>query len=451
MTVDPLASSLAEVVGDGNVLTDDDVRAGYEVDWTRRWRGRARLVVRPSSAAQVAAVVRSCAAAGAAIVPQGGNTGLVGGGVPRSGEVVLSTARLQTLDDVDQAGPSVTAGAGVPLASVQRAAQDVGLVFGVDLAARDSATVGGMVATDAGGTQVVRYGSMRAQVLGLEAVLADGSVMDRLHRPAKTSSGYDLVSLLAGSEGTLGIITRVRLRLVPESTHRAVALLGVDGPAAAVGLVASVRRSVPSLVSLEVFHANGLDLVCRTAGLPQPLPVRWPTYVLIEAAGAVDPLPELHEVLAPQPEPAVAITADSGGRARLWAYRDRHTEAISTLGVPHKLDISIPLERLPAFEDDVRHAIGERWPTAVVITFGHLAEGNLHVNIIGPDPADDGVDDAVLELVVAAGGSISAEHGIGVAKRTWLQRSLPPGELAALRAIKAAMDPSAMLNPGVIL
>lgn len=448
MTGDGLAAALAAIVGPAHVLTADDERAGYEIDWTRRWHGRARLVVRPGSATEVAAVVQACGEAGAVIVPQGGNTGLVGGGVPRGGEVVLSTRRLEGCEPVDGAELSVVAGAGTTLAAVQRVAAAAGLAFGVDLAARDSATVGGMVATDAGGLHVLRYGTMRRQLLGVEAVLASGETVDRLRGPAQHASGYDLSQLLAGSEGTLGVITRVRLRLVPALAHRVVALVGVDGPAAAVALTSRLRAGVPSLAAVEVFHHDGLELVVAHRGMAPPFASSRPTYVLAEAASTGDPTDELAAALADEAD--VAVASDSVGRDRLWALREGHTEAVSVAGVPHKLDVALPLAAIAAFEQDVRSAVAARWPGAQVITFGHLAEGNLHVNVLGPPSDDTAVDDVVLGLVVAAGGSISAEHGIGVAKRDWLLRSRGHAEVAAMRAVKAALDPAGLLNPGAV-
>ena len=451
-----LAARLAGLVGPAQVLVDPELRAPFETDWTRRFGGPALLVVRPGSTEEVGGVVRACAGARVGVVVQGGNTGLVGGGVPPARGlapvVVLSTLRLTGLDPVDTAAAQVTAGAGVPLARLQAAAAGAGLAFPVDLAARDTATVGGMVATNAGGVHVMRYGSMRVQVVGAEAVLADGSVVSRLSGLVKDNTGYDLSQLLVGSEGTLGIVTAARLRLVAAQPERVVALVGVDGTAEALTLIDVLRRRVEGLEAAELFFDDGLVLVREHGRLAAPLPRAFPAYLVVECGGLADPSESLFEVLAELevPEAATAVATGSAGRAGLWAYRERHTEAISALGVPHKLDVTLPQARLAEFEAAVRQLVAERAPGSRLVLFGHVGDGNLHVNIVGPPPEDETIDEAVLRLVAALRGSISAEHGIGRAKTHWLELSRTPAELAAMRAVKAALDPAGLLNPGVI-
>jgi FAD/FMN-containing dehydrogenase len=453
-----LASRLGDIVGPGQVLVDPELRAPFEIDWTRRFGGPALLVVRPGSTEEVAAVVQACARTGVGIVAQGGNTGLVGGGVPgpETGSgvpvVVLSTTRLSRLDPVDTIAAQVTAGAGVPLARLQEAAALAGLVFPVDLAARDSATVGGMVATNAGGVHVMRYGSMRAQVVGVEAVLADGSVLSRLSGLVKDNTGYDLSQLVVGSEGTLGVITAVRLRLVAAHPERITALIGVNGTAEALALLDVMRRRVEDLEAAELFFDDGLALVRAHGALAAPLTRAFPAYLVVECAGVEDPSESLFSVLADLdvPEVATAVAADAAGQARLWAYRERHTEAISTIGVPHKLDVTLPQARLAEFERAVRGVVADTAPGATLVLFGHVGDGNLHVNVVGPPPEDESVDEAVLQLVARMQGSISAEHGIGRAKARWLALSRSGAELVAMRAIKGALDPGGVFNPGVI-
>lgn len=447
-----LLSRLAAIVGDQHLLTDPDLRAGYETDWTRRFRGESPAVVRPGSLEEVVAVVGACNQAGASIVPQGGNTGLVGGGVPRNGELVLSLLRLDQVSDFDDGSGEVTVGAGVTLAALQETVRAKGWNFGVDLASRASATIGGMVATNAGGIRVLRYGGMRQQLLGIEAVLADGRVVRRLPGLLKDNSGYDLAQLLAGSEGTLAVITAVRLKLVPHQSQRAVALLALDDLAAALGVVSAVRRALPSLEAAEVFFPEGLELVSRHAGLPRPFAMGHPCYLLLESAGQHDESSTLASVLAAAP--GIRDSALATGRAereRLWAYRERHTESISAEGIPHKLDVTLPLSRLPEFERRVRGAIAGVAPSARPVLFGHAGDGNLHVNILGVAPEDDRPDDAVLRLVAELGGSISAEHGIGIAKMPWLHLTRSEADREAMRAIKSALDPRGILNPGVII
>lgn len=450
--VTALQDRLAAAVGPAQVLGDPDVRAPYEVDWTGRYHGRARLVVRPADTRQVAACLRACAAAGAPVVPQGGNTGLVGGGVPRGGEVVLSLSRLNGMEPVDTAAGGVVVGAGVTLAALQAHAAAAGLAFPVDLAARDSATVGGLVATNAGGVRVLRYGAMRAHVRGVEAVLADGSVVSHLAGLTKDNTGYHLPSLLTGSEGTLAVVTRAYLGLVPALPARVVALLAVTSTADAVAVLARLRARLPSLEAAEVCYADGIDLVTGHTGLPPPLPTNAPCVLLVECAAHRDPTDELAAVIGDVPEVTdAAVATDRAGRAALWAYRERHTEAVAALGVAHKLDVSVPLGTMAAFEPAVRRRVAEAAPGARTVLWGHLADGNLHVNVVGPAAEDPTVDDAVLGLVAELGGSISAEHGIGQAKVGWLAATRRATDLAVMRALKDALDPGGLLNPGVLL
>ena len=447
-----LLDALRAAVGDAHVLTDADVRASYETDWTGRFSGTALAVVRPASTAEVAAVVRACAAAGQALVVQGGNTGLVGGSVPAGGEVVLSLTRLTSLGAVDVPAAQVTVDAGATLASVQEHARAAGLDFGVDLAARESATVGGLTATNAGGIRVLRYGSMRAQVMGAEAVLADGSVVSRLGGLAKDNTGYDLVSLLCGSEGTLGVITRLRLRLVPRLRSRAVALLALPDTAAAVQILPELRERLPDLSAAELFLAPGLALVRSYAGLPAPFPVAHPAYLVLECAGRADPTDALVEAVAEVDGLLDATVAtDAAGQRALWAYREQHTEAISAAGVPVKLDVSVPVGRLPELVERLPAVIEDACAGARPVLFGHVNEGNLHVNVLDAGERAEDVSDAVLRLVADLGGSISSEHGVGRAKVPWLGLSRSGNEIAAMRAIKTALDPAGLLNPGVLL
>lgn len=449
---DRLADHLADQVGAGHVLVESALRAPFEVDWTRRYTGSARLVVRPADAAQVAAVLRVCHDAGVAVVPQGGNTGLVGGGVPAGGEVVLSLTRLDHLGDVDRQDQQVTAGAGVTLARLQAAAAASDLAYGVDIAARDSATVGGMIATNAGGIRVLRYGATRQQVIGIEAVTSDGRLLSRMSGLVKDNAGYDLASLLTGSEGTLAVITAARLRLVARFRRRVVALVAVDDIRGAQRVLGRVRANAPSLEAAEVVVAAGLDLVLRHTSASPPFPVPHPAYLLVECAAHHDPTAELAAALEDLPEVRdVAVATDGPGRARLWALREGHTEAISAEGVPIKLDVSLPADALPQFAETVHDAVAAVAPDARTIVFGHLGDGNLHVNVVGAPPGSDAVDDAVLRLAIAFGGSISAEHGIGRAKLAWLPLYRGPVDLELTGSIKRAFDPRGLLNPGVLI
>lgn len=454
-----LLADLRAALGDAHVLADADLRAGYETDWTRRWRGEAACVVRPGSVEEVVAVVRACARAGAAIVPQGGNTGLVGGSVPRASEprgrpqVVCSLVRLRDLDAVDATAAEVTAGAGATLAALQSHAATAGFGFGVDLGARETATLGGMIASNAGGIQAFRHGPMRRQLVGLEAVLADGSLVRRLPGLVKDNTGYHLPSLLAGSEGTLAIVTRARLQLVPLAARRAVALVALGDADEAAELAGELRRQLPSLRAAELFFEEGLALVLRHAGGAHPFRAPHGAYLLVEVDGATDPTPQLVDALedAGRLVRDAVLCSDERERERAWRLRERHTESVNATGVPHKLDVAVPVARIGAFVREVRATVAAAAPGAALYLYGHVADGNLHVNVVGPPAEDDAVDAAVLELAIASGGTISAEHGIGVAKTAWLEADRGAADVAAMRAIKRALDPGDVLNPGVLL
>jgi FAD/FMN-containing dehydrogenase len=446
--------ALADVVGDAHVATDPEITRGYCVDWTGRYVGASPAVVRPSSTAEVAAVIGICREHGVAVVAQGGNTGLVGGGVPLVGELVLSLTRMASVANVDLVAGQVTAQAGSTIAQVQAAAgaSSSGLTYAVDLASRASATVGGTIATNAGGLRVVRFGDTRAQLLGIEAVLGDGSVVSHLGGLPRDNTGYDLAGLLAGSEGTLGIVTAARLRLVPVQPFRTTALLGFTSAFTAIDAVVGLRRTAPSIEALELFFRSGLELVCEMAGLQPPLASLPDAYLLVESSGPADPTDELSSaVSALVGVTDAAVTSDGPRRRALWQYRELHTEAISRVGIPHKLDVAIPLRALADFLVEVPHVVASVAPEARVFLFGHAADGNVHVNITGIPVDDLAVDDAVLRSVAERGGSISAEHGIGSAKRKWLHLNRSAAELAAMIAIKRALDPDGILNPNVLL
>lgn len=414
-----LKAALAEVVGERHVLDDPEVTASYETDWTGRWHGDASLVVRPAGTEELAQVMRRCAEAGVAVVPQGGNSGLVGGSIPRDGAVLLSLTRMDAVSAFDAALGQVTVGAGVTLAALRDAVPDPGLDFG----ARESATVGGIVACDAGGARALRHGTARARVAGVEAVLADGSVVSRLSGLLKDNAGYDLPQLLVGSEGTLGVVTAVRWKTVPKLAKRVAALMPVED------LVETVRvLRTPSLEACDFFT--------RACVPDAPGELN----VLAEWAADHDPL---EEIAAAVGDRDALIADDTTSRERLWAMREGITERIQGVGTPVKLDVGVPLARLNAFLDAVPEAAGG----AQAFLFGHLGDGNVHVNLVGNAPDED----AVLSLVLELGGTISAEHGVGVAKTAWLERARGTAEVAAMRAIKAALDPDGRLNPGVLL
>ena len=380
------------------------------------------------------------------MVPQGGNTGLVGGGVPLHGEVVLSLTRLKIWGRWTGTRRRSQPGPGVTLARV--AAADPELDLGIQIASRDSATVGGAVATNAGGVRVLRYGPMRAQLRGIEAVLSDGTVVSHLAGLVKDNTGYDYPSLLAGSEGTLAVITKARLRLVPRPRGGVTVIIGCDGLDEVHGLALAAVRRVSGLVSAEFFTQAGLDILATRAGLTPPLPRPSPAYLLLDAVGP-GALDDLADVIGER-EAAVGETAED--RRRLWSCRERQPEAAGFLGVPIKLDVSVPAARWTRLAGEAAGAVTVVDPGARVITFGHVADGNAHVNIVpGPDtPADGRHEDAVFSLVASLGGSISAEHGIGALKARWLELARTPAERALFARIRHALDPAGTLNPYVL-
>ena len=447
-----LLAELEGVVGREHVLTDPGVVASHGTDWTGRFVGAADAVVRPGATAEVAAVIDVCRAAGVAVVPQGGNTGLVGGSVPMAGEIVIALTRLTQID-LDAAAAQATVGAGVPIVRLHAAAAEIGLGYGVDLASRDSATLGGTVATNAGGLHVMRYGDTRAQVVGVEAVLGTGAVVSHLAGLTRDNTGYHLPSILTGSEGTLGIVTAARVRLVAQAPERAVALLGFDSATDAVAAVAALRRAPVGVEAVEFMLREGMELVCALDGRPTPFATSYAAYVLVEAAGHDDVVERLSDVVASIGDLVrdAAVAADAPRRAALWHYREAHTEAINRVGTPHKLDVALPAAALAPFVDDVPRRLREQDPSAQVWLFGHAADGNVHVNVTGVDPDDEAIDELVLRLVAGAGGSISAEHGIGRAKARWLHLNRSADEIATFRSIKAALDPDGIMNPGVLL
>jgi FAD/FMN-containing dehydrogenase len=452
--VDAFLDEVRGRLGPQGVVTDPDVLRTHSVDWTGRWAGRTPAVLRPAGTAEVAEVVRSARRHAVALVPQGGRTGLVGGSVPLRGEVLVDLRRLDRLDPVDAAAGQVTVGAGVTLQRLQDHVAAAGWAFGVDIGARGTATLGGMVATNAGGNHVVRYGSMRHQVLGLEAVLGTGEVLAaNLAGLVKDNTGFDLAGLLCGSEGTLGIVTAARLALVAPVAEAATALVGYRTIGDAVAAAATLRRA-PDLHALELVLGPGLDLVAAHQQAPVPLAPTPPAALLVEVASSragSDLAAQLAAAVAGGPEPAgAAVATTAPDRARLWGWREAHPEVAAGLGIVHKADVTLPAAATARFLDEVPALVERCAPGATTLLYGHLGDGNLHVNVVGPDPDDDGPIDAVLDLVLALDGSVSAEHGIGTAKVAWLERQRGAVAVSAMAAVRRALDPDGVLNPAVL-
>ncbi|MEO1055650.1 MAG: FAD-binding oxidoreductase [Actinomycetota bacterium] len=454
-----LIADLVDAVGAAHVLTAPDQRAGYELDWTRRYGGTSTAVVRPASSAEVAAVLGVCTRHDAAAVTQGGNTGLVGGGVPHADaasgrpSVVLSTRRIDAIGDPDLDAMQITVGAGATLAAVQERAAAVGLDVPVDFAARDSASIGGAVATNAGGSRVVRYGTMRHHVAGVRAVLADGAMVGSLAGLPKETASIHWPSLLAGSEGTLAVITEVRLRLVPLLAHRTTALVALGSLDHAARLAGHLRRAVASIDQIELIQPEAMHLVTEHLGRTPPLAMgSGGTFVLVECADRRDPTDELGAAIEAANVVDAVVATDPKPRQQLLDLRDRITEAIAAAatatGTPvFKLDVAVPLRYLGQLVDVARRAATA--DGARLIPFGHVAEGNVHLNYLETTDTES-IADTVLRRVADLGGTISAEHGIGVAKARWLPLIRTTDELDAHAALRRALDPTGTLNPGVL-
>ena len=464
-----LEATLRGIVGSAHVLQGGDL-AAYEIDWRKRYHGRARLVVRPASTTEVAAVVRACAVAGAAIVPQGGNTGLVGASVPDGSgtQVLMHMGRLNRIRAIDGANLTMTVEAGCLLQAVQEAAAAQGWLFPLSLAAEGSCTIGGNLATNAGGTQVVRYGNARDLCLGLEVVTAEGEVWDGLSGLRKDNTGYDLRDLFIGSEGTLGLITAATLKLYPLPAAVTTALASLDWLDSAVEFLGLAQaRLGASLTGFEVMNGFSLELVRRHfPQLAQPLPGAGWTVLLEQSdnegeAQATQRFESLLEAALERGLITDAAVAASLEQARtLWHLREAIPLAQSLEGLNIKHDISVPISRIPAFVRATDEALERAVPGVRLVDFGHPGDGNLHYNVQAPAGMDaqrflaeheERVNDIVYDAVMAHGGSISAEHGIGALKRDELARRKSPVALKLMRAIKQALDPHGRMNPGRVV
>jgi len=467
--------ALAAIVGESRVLTAPADMAPYLTDWRGRYTGSALCVVLPASADEVARVVSRCAEAGVAVVPQGGNTGLVGGATPQSdmraggrGEVVLCLTRMKRIRAVDVANNTITVESGCTLREVQDAAAAVGRLFPLSLAAEGSATIGGNLSTNAGGVQVLRYGNMRELTLGLEVVLADGRIWDGLRGLRKDNTGYDLKQLFIGAEGTLGIITAAVLKLFPRPQTRATAWIAIVDPAAAVTLLGRLRERFGERVSgCEIVGRSALELVLRHipgARAPLPRPHLWQVLVELSDAQADAGLQtQLEGALSAESDAGLvmdAAVAKSEAQAEaFWQLRENISEAQRVEGFSIKHDVALPLSRLAEFIARADTALAQAFSGVRVVCFGHIGDGNLHYNLSKPDFQDNTlfvaqtreVNRIVHDLVHELGGSISAEHGLGQLKREEILRYKSVVEMDMMRRIKQALDPDGMFNPGKLL
>jgi len=464
-----LLARLAAIVGENNVLADADGTVPLLQEPRGRYEGRALAVVFPRSTEEVSRLLALCNERGVGVTPQGGNTGLVGGQTPDlSGtQILLSLKKLDRIREIDPSSDTMTLEAGVTLAGAQGAAAESDRYFPLSLASEGSCTIGGNLATNAGGVHVIAYGTMRDLVLGVEAVLADGRVFNGLSKLRKDNTGYDLTQLLIGSEGTLGVITAATLKLFAPPRGRVTAFVGVADPAQALALLQLCKARLPgALQAFELLPRIGVDFVLKHGGQARdPFAEICPWYVLVEFAGAeqqalsaavVDLLTQGHDAGLLS---SAAVAESLAQAAGFWRLREMMSEVQGKEGGSIKHDVSLPLKDVPAFIEEAGRRVTARVPGARPVPFGHLGDGNIHYNVSQPVGADkaaflalwEEVNDIVHEIVGKYGGSISAEHGIGQAKRALLAKVKDPTALATMRAIKAALDPKGILNPGKLL
>ncbi|MGE8611495.1 MAG: FAD-binding oxidoreductase [Achromobacter veterisilvae] len=470
MSASDFTQRLVRALGPDTVLTAEADIAPWLSDWRGLYKGQAQAVVRPRTTDEVAICLALCQEAGVPVVPRGGNTGLCGGATPDSGaaNVVLSLDRMNAVRAIDTVANTMVAEAGAILGNLRRAAQEAGRLLPLSLAAEDSSQIGGNVATNAGGVNVVRYGMARELVLGLEAVLPNGEVFHGLRTLRKDNTGYDLKQLLIGSEGTLGVITAVALRLFPRTDVRSVVLAAVESPAQALQLFELLFEQCGArLQAFEYFSGDCLDLVLAHAeGVQEPFAQRYPGYVLVELADTADEAALntlLENVIGTALERGLcldaAVSASLAQLQALWKLREEISEAQRADGPHLKHDVSLPIERIPEFMESAEARVRALYPDIRPFIFGHFGDGNLHYNLSRPAGADRdwaavhgaAVTDVVLDEVNRYGGSISAEHGIGQLKRDHFLHSKDPLELRLMREIKAVLDPAGIMNPGKLL
>lgn len=462
-------SSIEQIVGSAGLVQDPERMQSYLVDWRSAYSGKAALIVRPATTEEVAAVVRLCHQAHVALVPQGGNTGLCGGSIPDASgsQVVLSLTRMSRVREIDPGNETMTVEAGVILQQVQEAAAQAGRLFPLSLGAEGSCTIGGNLATNAGGTAVLRYGNMRELTLGIEVVLPDGRIWNGLRGLRKDNTGYDLKHLFIGSEGTLGIITAAVLKLFPATRSTATAWVALPSPQAAIELISHVRSVCSDrLTGFEMMSRQSLEFVLsHVDGCRDPLTSVQPWYALIELRDTVvdAPLTELFESClghAFEQEIVVdaVIASNQSQAAALWRLREGISEAQNHEGPSLKHDISVPVSQIPAFIERTDKALQDEFPGVRIVSYGHIGDGNLHYNISKPVGADSAAFKAnelaimniIYQKTTEFNGSISAEHGLGQSKPDAAARFKDPLEIELMRAIKNTLDPAGLMNPGKV-
>lgn len=465
-----LLDAIRAVVGDRGILTNPTDTASYSEDWRRLYKGRTQAVVRPADTRELAEVVRLCAASGTPIVPQGGNTSMVGGAVPAEdgSELILSTARMTRIRDLDPVDMTLTIESGVTLKAAQIAVADAGCLLPLSISSEGSAQIGGVLAVNAGGNNTVRYGNARDLVLGLEVVLPDGTIWNGLRKLRKDNTGYCLRQLFVGSEGTLGIITAAVLKLAPQPREIAVAFCGVESPKAALGLFTRFQaHDAATINAFELMSGLGTAFVLKhIPGTTLPLSHPAPFYVLVELA-TPRPNSGLRQSMEDVSEKALtdgvvidaAVAESDAQRAAIWRLREEHSEGQKREGASVKNDVSVPVSKVPEFIRKATIACETLIPGIRAVPFGHMGDGNIHFNLeqpVGSDPAwfldqDHALMDVVNEVVREFDGSFSAEHGIGKLKPYMMPDWRGGAELALMQRIKAALDPMGLMNPGKVL
>ncbi|MDQ7732881.1 FAD-binding oxidoreductase [Halomonas sp. SpR1] len=453
--------ALRAIVGPAHVLTGDDV-SSRSVDWMTGAPCQAGAIVRPADTEQVAAVMKACHDAQQPVVTHGGLTGLVHGAEASPAELVISLERMSAIEEIDQVGGTLTVQAGAPLQRVQEAAKEVGLQFPLDLGARGSCTIGGNIATNAGGVRVIRYGMMRQQVLGLEAVMADGRVVSSMNRMLKNNAGFDLKQLFIGSEGTLGIVTRAVLRLQPPTPSEQTAMVACPSFEALTGLLSHMGKALGgSLGAFEVMWQNHYRLLTATLGRhTPPIATEHPFYVIIESLGsdAERNATQFSEALESALEKELIVDAviaqSSTQRDGLWAIREDIEGLVKGLAPVLTFDVSLPIADMQRYTDALEAQLTQRWREARLVVFGHLGDGNLHISVCAGSAEPEirrEVEAMVYQPLAALGGSVSAEHGIGLEKRPWLGTCRSSAEIELMHTLKQALDPLNLLNPGKVL
>jgi FAD/FMN-containing dehydrogenase len=464
---DDVTQKLKAVAGPKGWTDDAGEIAPHLVEWRGKYRGNATFLLKPDTTRQASEILSICNETRTAVVPQGGNTGLVGGQIPFHGEVLLSLSRMNRVRHVDAAGMNLVAEAGVPLANVQAAADGADRLFPLSIASEGSATIGGNISTNAGGVHVLHYGNARDLVLGLEVVLADGRVLDLLRTLRKDNTGYDLKQLFIGAEGTLGVITAVALKLFPKPTERVTAFAAVPYPQAAIDLLSRLQDATGGQISaFEIMSRIGIEFVlAHTPQTSNPLREASPWYVLVEASGG------RRSGLAQGVQDALGLAAEAGlltdaviaaseaQRAALWRLRESMSDAQKPEGGSIKHDVSVPIKDIPAFLEAGIAKVQRLVPGVRPVPFGHIGDGNIHFNFSVPKGGDNDaflsrwneIQDAVHDVVQHFGGSISAEHGLGIMKVDEITRYKSVVEMDVMRTLKRTLDPNNILNPGKVV